>query len=51
VLRALDDDALREHAAARNLAIVAERADYARGMARASSFYERVRASKTTPVL
>lgn len=39
IVRALDDPAFRAAAAARNRVIVAERADFARGMARAAAFY------------
>jgi hypothetical protein len=42
ILRGLNESALREQAAQLNTAIIAERADYARGMQRALEFYQRL---------
>ncbi len=42
ILRALNQPALRAQSAARNAALVTERADYARNMARAEAFYQKV---------
>jgi glycosyltransferase involved in cell wall biosynthesis len=48
LVRALDDDALRADAAARNQALVAERAEYERSMRRAEALYvETVKAART----
>ncbi|NOY98048.1 MAG: glycosyltransferase family 4 protein [Chloroflexi bacterium] len=44
VLRALNDDDLRLQAAKHNAALIAERAEYQRGMARAEKFYSRITA-------
>ncbi len=44
VLRALNDDDLRLQAAKHNAALIAERAEYQRGMARAEKFYFRITA-------
>jgi glycosyltransferase involved in cell wall biosynthesis len=45
ILRAIGDGGLRERAAARNRALVAERADHVRVMARAEALYARVAAA------
>lgn len=43
ILRGLNDPALRSQAASRNAALIAERAEYTRSMARAAEFYEKLR--------
>ena len=45
ILRGLNEPALRQQAAARNAAIVAERAEYTRNLARAAEFYEQINRS------
>lgn len=42
ILRALNEPVLRQQAADENAAIIAERAEYTRNMARAAEFYERL---------
>jgi len=43
ILRGLNDAALRRQAAGKNAAIIAERAEYTRNMARVAGFYEKLR--------
>ncbi len=45
ILRGLNEPALRQQVAARNAAIVAERAEYTRNLARAAEFYEQINRS------
>jgi glycosyltransferase involved in cell wall biosynthesis len=46
LLRGLNDPALRQRAAKQNAALIAERAEYTRSMARAVEFYEQLRSYK-----
>ena len=43
ILRGLNESALRRQAAEQNAVIIAERAEYARNMARVAEFYEKIR--------
>lgn len=51
IIRALDDADLRAHAARRNAALIAERADYTRVMLDAERFYEKIVAGNGSAVV